>query len=58
MKNRYLFQKVAGTRARPGGVLAGYFASSVEANRYHSATSGYVRRVRVPVDLNVEIWSA
>ena len=58
MKTRYLFQKVAGSRSRPGGVLPGYFASSFEANRYHSAVSGYVRRVKVPVDLKVEILNA
>lgn len=58
MKTRYLFQKVAGSRSRPGGVLPGYFASKETANWYHSAVSGYVRRVRVPVDLKVEIWNA
>lgn len=57
MKTRYLFQKVSGSRSRPCGVLAGYFASKEEANRYHTG-GGYVRRVRVPVDLQVEVWSA
>lgn len=56
MKHRYLFQKVAGSRARPGGVLAGYFASKEAANRYHFHSSGYVRRVKVPTDLHVDVF--